>query len=312
MPSKKVPKHLVPLLKGSVDTFINNPIILIPFITIAFVQLFALEVLYFSPRFPLSTFFNPIIATLWGADFIHYPNNVIIIQKLFPYIQALIFIFISSFFIAVAIGIIAAINNGTKIDFPSACKNTLGHYIHILAGALISFCTFFGLYKLYHIALNSILNSSSVDGIFFIAKKVLLQGTPYVNLLIGVFVTAMFAFVFPIIVIDKRKILAAIGLNFKNLWGSFWYIFGVVLVPTLFYLPVLLLRNNISGLVDVTVPEVRVLVLVASVIVTMFIDAAIYTAITSLLMAAIIPIATAIKKLLINMNIKACIYGNNF
>ena len=94
-------------------------------------------------------------------------------------------------------------------------------------------------------------------------------------------VFALFAFVFPIIVIDKRKILAAIGLNFKNLRGSFWYMFVVVLIPTLFYLPVLLLRSNISGIADVTIPEVRLLALIISVLVTMFIDVTIYTAITS-------------------------------
>ena len=281
MPLKKVPRHLIPLLKGSVDTFVNNPIILLPFLTIAFIQLLILEILYFSPRFPLSVFFNPIVGTLWGTEFIHYPNNFLMIPKLFQNIQVVVYIFVSSFFIAAAIEIISAINSDKKINFSLACKNTLGQYIHVFSGALISFCTFFGLYKLYHFALNSFLRSSSVDGIFFIVKKIILYGAPYMVLLIGVFVTALFAFVFPIIVIDKRKILAAIGLNFKNLWGSFWYIFVAVLIPTLFYLPVLLLRSNISGIAEVTIPEIRLLALIISVIVTMFIDVTIYTAITS-------------------------------
>jgi len=281
MPSKKVLKQLIPLIKGSVDTFVNNPIILLPFLTIAFVQLLALEILYFLPRFPLSAFFNPIIGTLWGTEFIHYPKNVLIIPKLFQNIQVLIYIFISSFFIAVAIEIIAAINSGKNIKFISACKDSFGQYIHYFVGAFIAFCTFFGLYKLYYFLLNSILNTSSVDGVFFFAKKIILHGVPYANLLIGVFVTTLFAFVFPIIVIDKRKIFAAIGLNFKNLWGSFWFIFVVVLIPTLFYLPVVLLRSNINTIANATFPEIRVLALVVSIFVTMFIDVTIYTAITS-------------------------------
>jgi len=240
-----------------------------------------LEILYFSPRFPLSAFFNPVIGTLWGAEFTHYPNNILILPKLFQNMQVLVYIFISSFFIAVAIWIITTINDGKKADFSSACKDTLRHYIHIFSAALIIFGTFFGFYKLYYIALNSILQISSSDGVFFVAKKVILHGTPYMNLLMGVFVTAMFAFVFPIIIIDKRKILSAIGLNFKNLWGSFWYIFAVVLIPTLFYLPVLLLRSNINIVASATFPEVRVLALIVSVVVTMFIDVTIYTAITS-------------------------------
>jgi hypothetical protein len=281
MPSKKVPKHLMVLLRGSVDAFVNSPIILLPFITIAFVQLFVLEVLYFSPRFPLSAFFNPIVGTLWGAEFTHYPNNILLLPKLFQNMQVLIYICVSSFFIAVAIAIISAINNDRKIKFLEACKETLGQYIHIFAGAMISFGAFLGLYKLYHLSLQAVLDLSSVDGAFFIVNRIVSGGAPYAHLLIGVFVTTLFAFVFPIIVIEKRKIFAAIGLNFKNLWGSFWYMFMVVLVPTLFYLPVLMLRSNISGLADATVPEARVLVLIISVLVTMFIDVTIYTAVTS-------------------------------
>jgi hypothetical protein len=55
----------------------------------------------------------------------------------------------------------------------------------------------------------------------------------------------------------------------------------VVLIPTLFYLPVLILRHNIGGIANATFPEIRVLALVIGIIVTMFIDATIYTAVTT-------------------------------
>ena len=83
MPSKNVPKHLIPLLRGAVDTFVTNPIIFLPFITIAFVQLMVLEILYFTQQFPLAVFFNPIINTLWGERFTRYPYNFEILPKLF-------------------------------------------------------------------------------------------------------------------------------------------------------------------------------------------------------------------------------------
>ena len=85
--SKKVPGRLGALLRGSVDTIVTNPVILIPFLTIAFVQLLALEILYFAPRFPLSAFFNPLIRTLWGGEFVHYPSNLMILPILFQKIQ---------------------------------------------------------------------------------------------------------------------------------------------------------------------------------------------------------------------------------
>jgi len=281
MPLKKVPKQLIPLLRGSVNTIVDHPVILIPFLTVAFIQLLVLEILYFSPRFPLSSFFNPIIATLWGGRFTHYPFHLMILPKLFQNIQVLIYIFITGYFIAVAVMLISAINGGHNMRFKHACRETLGRYVHIFSGALISFGVFFGLYKLYHYALNMLLQSSSVDGVFFTVKFILKNGASLANVLIGIFVTTLFAFVFPIIIIEKKKVFSAIGLNFKNLWGSFWYVFAIVLIPTLFYLPVFLLRTNMGQIAGATFPEMRVVALAVSVLVTMFIDVTVYTAITT-------------------------------
>lgn len=275
-----MPKHLIPLLRGAVDTFAVNPVILIPFLSIAFIQLLLLELFYFAPRFPLSVFFNPIIATLWGEEYIHYPNSFLILPKLFQNTQVLIYLFVSSYFIAVAIALISAINNHAKPRFGQACKEAFGYYIHILMGAVLSFGVFFGLYKLYNLMMAAVLNLSAVDDTYIILDQVMVKGAPYITLILGAFVTALFAFVYPVIMIDRKKILPALGLNFKYLWGSFWYVFSVVLVPTLLYVPVLLLRSNIDKFAHMFFPEVRVLVLVFSVFVTMLLDVTIYTAIT--------------------------------
>jgi hypothetical protein len=122
---------------------------------------------------------------------------------------------------------------------------------------------------------------SSTQGVYFMIKTAILEAAPYVNLLIGILITALFAFVFPIIAIDKKKIFSAIGLNFKYLWGSFWFMFLLVLIPTIFYLPILMLRNNIAMIVQTTFPEARALIYVVSIFVTMFIDATVYTAVTT-------------------------------
>src|SRR3990167_8068562 len=101
MPIKNVPKQLIPLLKGSVDTYIAHPVILIPFLTLAFIQLLILEILFFFPRYPLSVFFNPIVRTLWGEGFVHFPNNYLILPKLFQNAQVFIYIFVSSYLISI-------------------------------------------------------------------------------------------------------------------------------------------------------------------------------------------------------------------
>ncbi|OGX38588.1 MAG: hypothetical protein A3C36_05790 [Omnitrophica WOR_2 bacterium RIFCSPHIGHO2_02_FULL_52_10] len=281
MPLKRVPRQLIPLLMGSVDTYIANPAILVPFITLAFIQLLVLEVLYFSPQYPLSVFFNPIVHTLWGEEYVHYPNNFLVLPKLFQSVQVFIYVFVSSYLISIAVEIIAAINKDGKCSFAAASRDAVHQYVHIFVAALIAFCTFLGLFKLYNLLMLKVLNFSAVDGAYFAAKSIILQGTPIAILIIGAFTTALYAFVFPVIMIGKKRIITALIQNFRHLWGSFWHVFLIILVPTLFYLPVLILRHNISGIASVTVPEVRVVALVIGIIVTMFIDATIYTAITT-------------------------------
>ena len=138
MPLKKGQRHLIPLLRGAINTVISNPVILVPFLTIAFIQLLVLELLYFFPRFPLSKFINPVVITLWGREFIHYPNNFLILPKLFQIAQVFIYLFVSCFFIAVAIAIITNINNGQKINVGATCREMFGQYIDIFSLSIVN------------------------------------------------------------------------------------------------------------------------------------------------------------------------------
>lgn len=280
MPRKKTPKDLIPLLRGAINSFITHPPILLPFITIAFLQMLILEILYFAPRFPLSAFFNPLVRTRWGEEFIHYPTNFVILPKLFQYAQIPLYIFVSSFLITVAIASIAAINDGRKVKFLSACRDMLSQYVHVFVAAVLSFGVFYGCHRIYGLMVGRALQISSNEGPFFMIKTAVIKGAPYFNLIIGILVTTVFAFVFPLIAIERKKVFSAIGRNFKYLWGSFWYMIALVALPTVFYVPVLLLRSNIAAIAQTTFPEIRVLVLLASIVVTIFIDATVYTAIT--------------------------------
>jgi len=281
MNPKKTDKQLVPLLRESVNTYVSNPVILIPFLTVAFVQLLILEIIYFSPRFPLVKFFGPLIQRLEGEAFLHYPQNFIILPKWFQTAQYFIYVFIGSFLIAVAIALIAQINNSRKPAFGSALRETLSQYVHIVLAAALAFVSFFTMAKGYGLLIDRALLIRSESGIFYILKAVILHGAPYFNLLIGVLVTAIFAFLYPIIVIDRKKIFSALVLNFRHLFKSFWFICFTVMIPTLFYVPVLLLRNNLGFIQNITFEGIQVGMIILSIVVMMFIDATVYTAVTT-------------------------------
>ncbi|MFA5087609.1 MAG: hypothetical protein WC552_01080 [Candidatus Omnitrophota bacterium] len=280
MTSKKTGKQVFPLLRQSINALVVNPIILFPFLTIAFFQLVILEILYFSTRFPLVAFFGPLIRRLWGEGYLHYPFNFAVLPMLFQFAQIPIYIFVSSFLIAVAMVMIAAINNDQNINFRSACRKAFPQYVHIVLAAIISFVIFYVLSKIYGVAIWRALKIGSKSGIFFMIKMIVLRGAPYFNLLMGVVITTLFAFVLPIIVIEKKKILSALILNFKSLWRSWWFIFLVVLFPTLLYVPVLILRNNMPVIANTFFPGIKFLALILSVLFMVVIDGVVYTAIT--------------------------------
>lgn len=281
MSKDKTAKNPVTILKQAVNTFFTDPLILAPFITIAFIQLLILELLYFAPRWPLSVFFGPVIERLWGEFYLHYPFNLIILPKMFQYAQIPIYIFVSSFFIGVAITIIGALNAGKETSLKAAAKSTLGQYVHIFIAGLISFVCFYGLYNVYGLLVRRAYLIRSAQGPLYILKQVVLEGAPYFNLILGALITTVFAFVLPIIVLERAKVFTAIVESFKAVFQSFFLIFFVVLIPTLFYVPVLLLRNNTAILAESTSPGIRFFVLIFSVLVMVLIDATVYTAVTT-------------------------------
>ncbi len=281
MNAKSPNRQLFSLLRESVNSCVVNPVILFPFATIAFIQLLVIEIIYFSPRFPLVRFFGPVIRRLEGEIYLHYPHSFMILPKWFQIAQYFIYIFIGSFLTAVAIAIIANLNSSKKTNLSSAARETLPQYVHIALAAIITFAVFYGLTGILGLIVRRAVQIQSQTGIFYVIKAIVLYGLPYYNLLIGVLVTTVFAFVFPAIVIDRKKIVPALLINFRYLWKSFWFLFVVILIPTLFYVPVLLLRNNFGSSMDMTFQELKLALMVLSVLVMLFIDAAIYTALAT-------------------------------
>ena len=80
--------------------------------------------------------------------------------------------------------------------------------------------------------------------------------------------TALLIYIPVLIILEKKKFFAALIGNFKVLFGSFWLTFTLILIPTLFYLPLLLLRDNIGALAEMTSPEIQILIIVLSIFVT--------------------------------------------
>ena len=283
MPRTFPEKQIIPLIKSAVNSLIEHPVILYPLSIGAFIQLLALEILYFAPRYPLSEFFGPLIRNRWGEMAMHYPYNFFVLPKMFYTAQVTIYFIIGSFLSALTIYIIAALNSDKKVTLRLALREMLPWYIYIFLAGLIYGIVFFSLTDACQLILAKVLLMiKSHAGLFSLAKKVVVFCLPFLNWFVGVFVTVIFAFYIPIIVLEKKKFWASLGANFRFLWKSFWFIFMVVLLPSLLYLPIILLRGNIAKIVnDGAMPGVEVVRIIVSIFITLIIDGLILTATTT-------------------------------
>lgn len=279
---QNIDKHPVSILKITVNTLINNPVIVYPFFVIAFLQLLAIEILYFSPRFPLSVFFGPLIKRIWGEVFLHYPYNFVLLPKMFFYAQLFIYVFFGGFLTACAVHIIKEINSGKRIVLLVAIRDTLSKYLHIVLATVLSLLLLSGLSEVYNLVFRRALIIRSQAGIFGLIKNIVIHGTPYFQLLIAMVVTTVFVFVIPIIVIENKKIFGAIINNFKSLWQMLGVVVVVVFLPMLLYAPVLALRSTVPPIQNLPFPELQILIIILSIVTTLFIDAVVVTATTML------------------------------
>lgn len=276
----QITKPLI-LLRTTIDNILEHPIIVYPTIILALIQFLVLEILYFSPRYPLSQFFSPLISHVWSEDFLHYPMDLVLLPKMFYYAQILVYVFGGALLLAMTTHIVATINNNHRPNLKNSLRESARFYIHILFCFILSLILFQIFSSMYASFVNTLFKIKTTGGAMAAFQKTLLWATPYIQFFIGILITTLLIYIVPIIIIEKKKIIGATLLNLKVLLRSFRTSFLVVLIPTLFYLPILVARNNIELLASATLPEIQIFIIVLGVVVTMAIDLIILTTITT-------------------------------
>ncbi len=272
-------KGPITILKSALYILLTHRVVMLPLFLLAFLQVWLIEILFFAPRYPLNIFFGPIIRRLWSETFLHYPFNFIVLQKMFYFVQTPIYIFLGSFAIAMMISLLKSINDGHAPRLKPAIQETLSRYIHVALAALLAFGLMKGLFKCYDLIYNRALLIKSTSGKFFFLKQLVLEGSPYFKLLISVLVTILTAYLFPVIMVDKKKIFSALILNFKTLFATFWSTAMVVFIPSVLFVPLLVLR--VSLVKGDYMLDTMLIILVVSVLLSFIVDALIYTGVTT-------------------------------
>lgn len=251
----------------SFELMVRKPVLLLPFIIIACFEGIALELAYFCVRPPLSLITNPIIRKFFGEQFLHYPANMILLPRIFYYLQIVIYIFLGVLLTAVTINIFKNIRSGLPVKANAIVKNTLSRYVSFLA---------YGVMMMIFMAILQ-------KGEAFVFSKFMVIASKFITLIPQLFYTilffisnivlqTLFILTIPLIVLEKKSFLKAVAGSIVLGLRNFFKIFSLIIVPFLAYLPVMVLRSDPIRLVDKLFPETTAIVTVIGIIVSVFAD----------------------------------------
>jgi hypothetical protein len=234
----------------------QNPKILYPFLIFAGLELLSLIFLYLIPRMPLRTVFGPIITTFWGDQYLHYPQNFLLLPKLASLARSNLSVLFGSLLTGVAVAFLY------KMSFAKAFQK----YINLL---FIVFILTFS-YFIFHKAVSLLLLKYFATG----HEKLLFWGPDLwlgpiqsvINQTLVLILQALFIYAIPILLTTDKKFIAAILASFRFFFKNMGISLLFAGVPMVIVSPLIFLNYNGVYLMVKIAPEVILWLGVASVV----------------------------------------------
>lgn len=253
------------------EAFTAHPVIILPFIIIAFFEALALEIIYFIPRKPLLLIAGPIVRKFFGENYLHYPVNLLILPQFFYYAQVLIFIFLSVFLWSISINMFKNFKARLPVKTNALVRNAVERYFSLF---------FYGVFFM-----TAMLILKELDGFVFVKAAHLLENRAQllvfklapVATAILMFITqavlqVFLVFTVPMIVFQRKTFFRALGGSMYLGAANFGTVFKLILLPFMIYLPSVLLKTALPALIDKAFPEISILIAVLGSVTAIFAD----------------------------------------
>lgn len=256
---------------ASLEIIREKPAIMLPFVYIAFIEALALEFIYFSAMKPLALVAGPVINKFFGKDFLHYPGNIILLPRLFYYAQLVIYVSAGVLLIAVSVNIFKNIRMKLPVRLPAMFKNALRAYPALFGFGILFILAIVFTKRLDIFIFGKAAKLAAGYAPNFTAKFSFLGLTLFLflsNIIIQVFLMLTI----PIIVIEKKPLIKALGRSVLMGLKNFFTLFTLLLLPFLIYLPILLLKSGAAQIAQNTFPEIVVIITAIGIIASIFID----------------------------------------
>ena len=257
--------------RSSLELMAKKPIVILPFVIIAFFEGLALELIYFAARPPISAVAGPVIRKFFGEAFIHYPGNLIVLPRIFYYAQVAIYVSIGVMMSAITVNIFKNLREGLPVRMNALLKNAGKRYFgYFIYGCLIMVLLFLSS-KAETFLFTKIIGKLS----HFLPKyalTILSFGSILLLFITSVIIYTLMISTVPLMVLEKKSFLKSCGISVLTGARSFLKIFPLILLPFIVYLPLTILKGIPEQLADKTFPGMNLLVIAFGTIITIFVD----------------------------------------
>lgn len=232
-----------------------NPIVLIPFLYIGFLEGIDLLIAWFSTRFPFSYIANPIISKIYGEEFTHYPGIMFILPDLFYFGQIIVWALFAVFLSAVTVRIYKNLIEGLPVKVGDQIKETLPNYFSFPILAIVVGTLFSMMGVVSMSILKKFLGPVAAIAIYYAFKFVLL---------------AMVISTVPLIILYKMNLFNAFKNSVIIFVKDFPTLFLMIFTPFLLYFPVFFAKNFWAVEYAKTSPEINLYLAMTGIVVIMF------------------------------------------
>lgn len=257
------------------------PRVLIPFFSIAVFEALLLTVLFYYPRPPVSAVFAQPIQAFFGARYLHYPYNFLLLPKLFYYGQILTILTLGVVMFGMAVGMVGQVNmEGNRPRISGNINRALRRYFSLAGVWLI---TFIASWILLKASLFLITKFSSPP----LAAKLLFSASFYGSLAAVFLVESIFVYAYPAIIIERKGFIKGVVKSFSMIKGVFITTVILVLAPRILDIVGIVIRNKVIVASNVNFPafpEISAVVIAAIILMTFISDSLVFLSTANLFM----------------------------
>ncbi|HTL48453.1 MAG TPA: hypothetical protein VL688_10395 [Verrucomicrobiae bacterium] len=228
--------------------------IMLLFLFLAVAEALALTTLFLAHSAPFSKIFAPIIRRFWGDRFLHYPDNFLLLPKLYGYANAAILTVVGLLVSGITIKLIEAAVLHTGVSTLTAAQSSFQKYFGLLAVWIPAF-----LIMRY--------------GTSFLMPHIphSLPAEFMVILLMFVVIQAITAFLFTAVMTSKNGFFKALVEGFGTLKEQGGVLIGAIFIPCVIGVALSFLKSTAPSFVRFY-PESVLLILYSGIFITMVID----------------------------------------